>query len=235
MRDWRDIQPDEVFGEWTVVAGPFGHKFLCVCACGTESNVRGAHLLRGKPAHCRECADAQRGAKLQKYLWTDKHTPKLKQAAAAAIARCTNASHLKYSDYGGRGIEVRFSNVFEFVECLTTLEGCYDPSLVLDRIDNDGHYEPGNLRFVTRTESMQNRRKYTRSYYTVRDGIVRRYRRTGLDQDVIELRAKGCTHKEIAQLHGFSISTVQKILDPNYMNDGYVGEMRCTNARSPSC
>ena len=44
-----------------------------------------------------------------------------------------------------------------FMEYLLTLPGCDNEELVLDRIENDGHYEPGNLRFVTHKESAANR------------------------------------------------------------------------------
>lgn len=83
---------------------------------------------------------------------------RLLQKARNAIARCTNAKHPQWQDYGGRGIQVLFTSAREFAEHIATLPGAYDTSLVLDRKANDGHYERGNLQFVTRTESTRNRR-----------------------------------------------------------------------------
>jgi hypothetical protein len=47
-----------------------------------------------------------------------------------------------------------------FVAYLMTLDGWDNDGLVIDRIDNDGHYEPGNLRFVTRSVSQRNKRSW---------------------------------------------------------------------------
>lgn len=76
-----------------------------------------------------------------------------------AIGRCTNEMYARYDDYGRRGIRATFSDVYAFTDYLLTLPGCFDKSLVLDRIDNDGHYAPGNLRYVTKSDSMKNRRR----------------------------------------------------------------------------
>ena len=81
---------------------------------------------------------------------------KLYKKVYSAINRCSTHLH-----YGGRGIQVHkpwLKDPTAFVVYLTTLEGWNNPSLMLDRIDNDGHYEPGNLRFTTYEESNYNRR-----------------------------------------------------------------------------
>lgn len=85
---------------------------------------------------------------------------RLKQRVRKAIARCTNPNATYYNRYGGRGIKVCqewLDNPVAFYDYLLTLHGWCDLNLVLDRVDNDGHYEPGNLRFTTRTESQNNR------------------------------------------------------------------------------
>ena len=84
--------------------------------------------------------------------------------------RCNNENCPRYADYGGRGIEFRFNSYEEWLEYVTSLPG-YDfvlafckcvakeNRLELDRIDNDGNYEPGNLRWVTPKENSNNRRR----------------------------------------------------------------------------
>lgn len=86
---------------------------------------------------------------------------RLRSKAYGAINRCHNRMHPQYKDYGGHGVRVCLqwrNNVPAFVEYLTTLVGWTDPRLCLDREDSRGHYEPGNLQFVTRSESASNRR-----------------------------------------------------------------------------
>jgi hypothetical protein len=81
--------------------------------------------------------------------------------ARCAIYRCTDETHPHYRHYGGRGIRVHpewVDDPNKFARYLLTLDGATDHDLVMDRIDNDGHYEPSNLRFVDRSESLCNRR-----------------------------------------------------------------------------
>ncbi len=75
--------------------------------------------------------------------------------------RCSNPDNKRYKDYGGRGIKCLFESVDEFRNCVIGLGyGAYEKikRLQIDRINNDGHYEPGNIRFVTRKENCNNRR-----------------------------------------------------------------------------
>lgn len=69
--------------------------------------------------------------------------------------RCTNPRHRDFKNYGGRGIKFRFKSVHQF---LAEVGRKPSPEFVLDRIDNDGHYEVGNLRWATRSESQKNQR-----------------------------------------------------------------------------
>lgn len=81
-----------------------------------------------------------------------------------AIARCTNPDWPRYADYGGRGINVHrpwLEDKTKFIDYLCTLPGHDDRDLVLDRTNNNKGYRPGNLRFVTRSESQFNRRRFS--------------------------------------------------------------------------
>ena len=77
---------------------------------------------------------------------------------AAMRTRCLNANCPHYKDYGGRGITVCSRwNEFKLFRDWALSNG-YQAGLQLDRIDNDGNYEPGNCRFVTKLENMRNTR-----------------------------------------------------------------------------
>lgn len=76
-------------------------------------------------------------------------------AFRGALNRCRNPRVKTYPDYGGRGIEFRFHSFEEFFAHIGTKPS---PELVLDRINNDGHYEVGNVHWATTSESNLNRR-----------------------------------------------------------------------------
>ena len=83
----------------------------------------------------------------------------LRQVFAGIKYRCCNPSCTAFKNYGGRGIQNKFKSVDGFIEYVTSVLKIDPCGLDIDRIDNDGHYERGNIRFVTRKENMNNRRK----------------------------------------------------------------------------
>lgn len=77
--------------------------------------------------------------------------------------RCNNPKHTSYKYYGGRNIKCLFKSSREFINYIINDLGynTYEEieNLQIDRIDNNGHYEQGNIRFVTAKVNANNRRK----------------------------------------------------------------------------
>lgn len=168
------------------------HKLLCRCACGAERQVRVRELLAGKTYCCRACSTRRRLLSLPAEVRTARAVVASRQAAVVNSARakanplkqqfgdaaylivrrigvgarqrCRNAKTVEFVNYGGRGIEFKFPTVRDFVEwVLVNLGPRPSPKHSLDRIDNNRHYEPGNLRWATRIEQARNKRAYKRS------------------------------------------------------------------------
>ncbi len=73
--------------------------------------------------------------------------------------RCSNPRHRGYKNYGGRGIAVARVWLDSFQTFLASIGRRPTTGHSIDRIDNDGNYEPGNVRWATRSQQRQNMRR----------------------------------------------------------------------------
>lgn len=83
------------------------------------------------------------------------------RAWCAARQRCHNPNCSSYANYGGRGIQMCDAWRESFELFYAHIGPKPSPMHSLDRIDNDGHYEPGNVRWATKTEQARNQRRRT--------------------------------------------------------------------------
>ena len=146
--------------------------WLCQCDCG-ETVVRALQdLQRGDTVSC-GCRRREVNAKRNRLRTTHGHTVDGKPSPTwetwhSMKERCYNPNYSRYERYGGRGITVcaRWRN--SFASFLTDM-GERPPGLTLERIENDGNYEPGNCRWATSKEQANNRRNNIRVEYEGRE------------------------------------------------------------------
>ena len=112
--------------------------------------------------------------------WRSK-TPEYR-AYIDAKSRCNNPNCGRYYTHGGRGIKFLFKSFDEFFAVV----GPRPEGMTLDRINNDGNYEAGNLRWATPSQQMSNRRNYTRSF-RVRNEVAKKFLVTKPNGEQIEV------------------------------------------------
>lgn len=143
-------------------------RWICRCECGSHTIVRTSDLSVGRIRSC-GCLSRQLSSKRAKEHpirlnhGHAQHCPSQSpeyRAYSGAKTRCTNPNIDSYRRYGGRGIEFRFKSFVEFLSCVGLKPR---PELTLERINNDGHYEPGNVRWATVAEQARNRSSVHRS------------------------------------------------------------------------
>ena len=138
--------------------------WLCQCDCGSLLEATRKILKEGKRTRCDKCKKEQghpnkthgmsRAENSNYGRWRS-----IKQ-------RTTDPKRPAFKNYGGRGIYMVkewLSDFSKFDAYIKTLEHYGKTGYELDRKDNNGNYEPGNLRWVTKSINCQNRRERIRN------------------------------------------------------------------------
>ena len=164
--------------------------FLCTI-CNLEVERPLGNGLKAKSCGCNRIESLKTHGQTYERLyviWTSMKT------------RCLNPNFKQYKDYGGRGITI----CPEWSESYTkfrdwALSNGYKDNLQINRIKNDGNYEPGNCNFVTKTENLRNTRRIKQSLEKA--------------NEIRDLYAtKNYTQKELAEKYNTDLKTINQII-----------------------
>lgn len=123
------------------------------------------------------------------------------QAWADMKTRCSCATNSRYKDYGGRGITVCASWIESFENFYADM-GAKPKNTSLDRINNDGNYEPNNCRWATKEQQFSNRRTSKLTEKKIKA--------------IRALAARGVPRPKLAEKFGVSVPTIAGIIYKKY-------------------
>lgn len=163
-----------------------------LCECGNVRNITMTRMRKNPPVSC----GCQRIKNTIKHGLT--RTP-IHEVWSAMRKRCLMSWHQSYKDYGGRGISI----CEEWKDNLTAFndwaqKNGWMEGLQIERINNDGNYEPSNCKWATIKEQSRNRRSTKLSLDKAKE---------------IRERKSSHTLRELAGIYGVNISCISKVIN----------------------
>lgn len=181
------------FGRLTVLeyagsrgSGQYAH-WHCICDCGQEAAIKGQSLRAGDTRSCgclnqemRHSAKVHGMHNIPEYhIWQ------------AAKARCNNSNNAKFEHYGGRGIKMCREWQDNFAVFIADVGRRPEGKYTLERIDNDGNYEPSNCQWATyATQNRNNRRTRLLTFRGETHCLTDWAKIVGLNRDALNARIR---------------------------------------------
>lgn len=163
--------------------------WLCLCDCGNKTIVRGYHLTSGSIRSCGCIKKEIIRSRESTHLLTN---TKLYRIWAGIKQRCFNSNHKNYDRYKGRGITMCDAWKNDFMAFYNwAINNGYKEGLTIERINNDGNYEPLNCRWATRQEQANNT---SSNHYIIFNGekhtISEWSKKMGIKYKILEYRIR---------------------------------------------
>ena len=193
----------QTFGRWKVKQRDWAARpderarWICRCECGEKRSVDGGNLRTGLSRSC-GCLHSEQSAEAHRTHGMS--GTKVYQAWQGMHTRCGNPREPGFKHYGGRGIKIckrwrKFENFYADMGIPPSKKHS------LDRIDNDGNYEPRNCRWATELQQKSNRRNTRRLTFKGETKTITEWsRKTGLSWEVIygRVRLGWSVHKALS-------------------------------------
>lgn len=184
-----------VWGSLTVISRQgktFDGKatWLCLCDCGNTVTLAGKNIRNGNNKSC-GCLKAKSMLENRQNRVLHGHAGSKRSAEykswSSMIARCTNKNRAAYRDYGGRGVKV-CDRWLSFENFLLDM-GNRPHGTSLDRIDNNGNYEPTNCRWASsEVQARNNRRNVNITFNGVTKALIDWAKQIGVSAPTLKRR-----------------------------------------------
>lgn len=192
---------NETFGYWTVIKRDGKDKWgkttwICQCECKGENSIRSLTRKELKFKMVKSCGCKPKESKYE--IYPDMTISEEYRAWYSMRERCYNIRNQSFKDYGGRGITVCDRWLNSFVNFYDDMGDRPGREYSIERVNNNGNYEPNNCKWATKKEQARNSRNAKLSMMKA--------------NRIREFYWAGIKTKELADMFGVSKYTIYSII-----------------------